>query len=289
MPRSEARGRVALKDLGSRIVFTALALTILVTLILFAMHPWVRWGVFGITGLLAVVAVKEYEQLAKAKGGKVMYFALAPLSVLIVFSFFAKSQFNTVENLSLISVLVAVWFLFALHFRRREGAVVDLAVSLFGLFYISVPLGMILSILYLPGGEDGRLWFTYLIAVTKITDISAYFVGSLWGKRKLAPLISPGKTVEGAIFGWIAAVLMSLLFFFLGNIWQEKSFHLSLSTSLWLGALLGLASQFGDLSESLLKRDAEKKDSNTLPGIGGVLDLVDSLLFNAPILYLCIL
>jgi phosphatidate cytidylyltransferase len=129
----------------------------------------------------------------------------------------------------------------------------------------------------------GRGWIAYLLVVTKITDIGAYFAGSLWGRRKLAPQISPGKTVEGAIFGLASAVSASYVFHLFS---QGRSFQLTTLEWVSFGLILGAIGQFGDLSESLLKRDANKKDSNTLPGLGGVLDAVDSLLFNTPILYL---
>ena len=126
----------------------------------------------------------------------------------------------------------------------------------------------------------------YLLTVTKITDIGAYVAGSLLGKRKLAPHISPNKTIEGAFFGLLCAIGASFAFHLLGGAAPVGTFQLGTLAWLPLGCILGITGQFGDLSESLLKRDANKKDSNTLPGLGGVLDAVDSLLFNAPIIYL---
>ena len=124
-----------------------------------------------------------------------------------------------------------------------------------------------------------------MLVVTKITDVGAYFAGGLWGKRKLAPQISPGKTVEGALFGLFCALLASFAFHLLSQYSGAQGFQLGVGEWMVLGMLLGVIGQFGDLSESLLKRDANKKDSNSLPGLGGVLDAVDSLLFTAPIIY----
>jgi phosphatidate cytidylyltransferase len=121
--------------------------------------------------------------------------------------------------------------------------------------------------------------------VTKITDVGAYFVGRLWGKTKLSPTLSPKKTVEGAAAGFISAVIASILIHFAGRQFFNSHFGLSFVESIWLGMLIGVFGQIGDLAESLLKRDAVVKDSNTLPGLGGVLDMVDSLLFTAPIVY----
>ena len=144
-------------------------------------------------------------------------------------------------------------------------------------------MGMILGILYMSG-VDGRFWVTYLLVVTKITDVGAYFAGNLWGRRKLAPNISPKKTIEGAVFGLVCACGASFLFY-VGTDYGSP-FHLGGYEWVFLGLLLGAVGQFGDLSESLLKRDANKKDSNALPGLGGVLDALDSVLFNAPIIYI---
>jgi phosphatidate cytidylyltransferase len=147
-------------------------------------------------------------------------------------------------------------------------------------------MGMVLGILYFGHGQDGRFWIAYLLIVTKIADVGAYFAGNLWGKKKLAPTISPKKTVEGAICGLICAMLVSYGFHCLSSSIPGIYFDLTLFQSIILGLLLGLIGQFGDLSESLLKRDANKKDSNSLPGLGGALDSIDSLLFNSAIVYI---
>jgi phosphatidate cytidylyltransferase len=132
---------------------------------------------------------------------------------------------------------------------------------------------------------DGRWWLVYLLVVTKITDIGAYFIGRLWGKRRLAPVLSPKKTIEGAFGGFICAILGSLAMVYIGQEFAGKSFPLHPSDALWLGIVIGIFGQIGDLAESLLKRDAAAKDSNTLPGLGGILDMLDSLIFTAPIVY----
>ena len=274
-----------LKDLGRRISVSAISIAVVVWLLIYAFHPWFQYGVSAAVALLAGIAIWEYEQFAKAKGGKMIFPFLVGLAILEVFSFYLAAGTPALQSLPMVVFLVGFLVLFALHFGRRDGAVVDLAVSSFGLLYIAVPMGMVLGILYFAG-QDGRWWVAYLLAVTKITDIGAYFAGSLWGKRKLAPNISPGKTVEGAAFGLACAILASFAFHLLSDYIGALRFHLGTVEWLSLGLILGVTGQFGDLSESLLKRDANKKDSNALPGLGGVLDSVDSLLFNAPILFI---
>jgi phosphatidate cytidylyltransferase len=117
-------------------------------------------------------------------------------------------------------------------------------------------------------------------------DTGGYFVGMVLGRRKLFPRVSPAKSVEGAIGGFVTAVGAAFLgrAWFVRDPWGEPI--LSVSQTLALGALVGVGSQLGDLVESLIKRDAHVKDtSDTIPGHGGVLDRFDSLLFSAPVTY----
>ena len=276
-----------MKDLSRRMIASGIAIAIVVCLVLFAFHPLFQFVVAGAVAAIAGVAVWEYAQLALAKGCKVVLPILITLTLLLVLSFFIAQlpRYARYDGLPLILFFVSLFTLFALHFRSKEGAIVDLAVSSFGLLYIAIPLGMLLGILYLDI-EDGRWWVAYLLVVTKITDMGGYFGGSLWGKRKLAPMISPSKSVEGAICGLLCAMGASFVFHRLSKYSEPNQFNLDNMEWICLGLLLGLLGQFGDLAESLLKRDANKKDSNALPGLGGVLDSVDSLLFNIPILYL---
>ena len=257
-------------------------------LLAYAFHSWLQYGVVCVIAAMAAIAIWEYEQFAKAKGGQMIFPALLVITVLETGAFYAAARAPYLQSLPLVVFFIGFLVLFALHFRQKDGAVVDLAVSSFGLLYIAIPMGMVLGILYFPfldNAQDGRWWMIYLLIVTKITDVGAYFAGNLWGRRKLAPSISPGKTVEGAIFGLICAILASFVVYLLSD-YAGGKLHLGSIESLLLGLVLGVTGQFGDLSESLLKRDANKKDSNALPGLGGVLDSVDSLLFNAPIIYL---
>ena len=268
-----------MNDLSRRLIGSSFWIAGVICLIAFAFQPIFQYITALAVAALAGVAIWEYEQFVKAKGGKMILPALITITIAEVLSFFFAAHNSTFEKLPLLVFFVGFLIMFALHFGKKDGAIVDLAVSSFGLLYIAVPMGMILGILYMPY-VDGRWWVLYLLVVTKITDAGAYFAGSLWGKRKLAPTISPKKTIEGALFGLVCAVLASFVFTLFGD------FNLGNLEWIFLGLLLGIVGQFGDLSESLLKRDANKKDSNTLPGLGGVLDLVDSILFNAAIIYM---
>lgn len=276
-----------MKDLKRRLAMSTILVAALVVLFSLAYNPWFQYLVVLVIAALSAIAIWEYEKFAKAKGGQMILPALLIITVLEAIAFYAAVQAPFLKPLPLMVFFIGFLILFALHFRENDGAVVDLAVSSFGLLYIAVPMGMLLAVLYFPLLEspfDGRWWVIYLLTVTKITDVGAYFAGNLWGRRKLAPSISPGKTVEGAIFGLLCAIAASYCFHLFSKS-VDASFHLTAAESLCLGMILGCTGQFGDLSESLLKRDANKKDSNALPGLGGVLDAIDSLLFNVPIIY----
>jgi phosphatidate cytidylyltransferase len=124
----------------------------------------------------------------------------------------------------------------------------------------------------------------YFILVTKFSDTGAYFVGSLIGRHKMIPRISPGKTWEGFGGAIVVSTVASLLFvhFFKDHMAGMNRIH-----AIVLGVILSVTAVVGDLIESTFKREAGVKDSGKFfPGIGGILDLLDSLLFNAPIMYL---
>ncbi len=276
-----------MSDLKRRFWVGSILIVCLSLILAWAEHPLLQYVAVASLAFFAMVALWEYQQFAKVKGSRVDTKALLCLGALEVCSFFAAAKSSLFRELPLYGLFLAFLVFFALHFRQKEGALLDLAMSVFGLLYIAVPFGMFLALLYdasLTGGE-GRLWAVYLLVVTKMADVGAYFGGNLWGRRQLAPLISPKKTIEGAIAGLVAAMGASYLFALLSTVLSLPHFNLGQGRWLFIGLALGIIGQFGDLAESLLKRDANKKDSNALPGLGGALDAVDSLLFTLPILY----
>ncbi|MFM8551698.1 MAG: phosphatidate cytidylyltransferase [Nitrospiraceae bacterium] len=161
--------------------------------------------------------------------------------------------------------------------RDIEHGLADSAVLVFGVFYIGLTLGSLLSTRLLPDGE----WLIFfLFLVTWAGDTGAYYEGSTLGRHKLAPIVSPNKTIEGAIGGLLLAVLVAGL----ARVWFLPSF--SLTDCLAAATLLTAAGIVGDLTESVLKRSAGVKDSGGLiPAHGGMLDRLDSLLFAAPAFY----
>lgn len=180
-----------------------------------------------------------------------------------------------------------IGLLFLEHFFKIKNPISSISVSLLSIFYLIVPLSFLLKITFLTTtvGPSGRWWIYYLIAVTKAGDVGAYFIGKMIGRHYLAPKISPKKTYEGLLAGLAASIIVSFLFIYLS---PEAKLIMTpgWAYALILGVSLCLIGLIGDLSESLLKRDAQVKDSNKLKGFGGFLDMLDSLIFTAPCFYL---
>jgi phosphatidate cytidylyltransferase len=167
--------------------------------------------------------------------------------------------------------------------RSNTAGITAISVSLFGLMYVPWLLNFIQKINFFPG-VDGHYYLLYFILITKISDSGAYVVGSLIGRHKMIPRISPGKTWEGFAGAILTSMLASLGFVYA---FRRQMPEMNLLHAAILGIILGLAAVVGDLIESIFKREAGVKDSGRFfPGIGGILDLLDSLLFNAPLMYL---
>lgn len=275
-------------DLSKRLLISILSLVVIALGLFLAYNPIVMWLIALLICSIGAIGIWEYTKLAKLDRVKNCQSLLILLSAGIIFSFFLSSLSTKLSLLPLIVLLAGLIFIFIYHFDKIKGADSSIAKSFLGLCYVAVPLGFLLKILYLkiPGflESQGRYWLLYLLIVTKITDIGAYFGGRLLGRRKLAKQLSPGKTLTGAVIGFICAIIFSFLFYIFSQ--YVGGFHLTLYESFVLGALLGSLGQFGDLAESLLKRGANVKDSNSLPGLGGILDMLDSLLFTIPIIYI---
>ena len=184
-------------------------------------------------------------------------------------------------------LIVFVLGLCVLQFLSKSNTAGILAISttLFGLMYVPWLLNFIQKINFFPGiNDNGKFYVLYFILVTKFSDSGAYAVGSLIGKHKMIPRISPAKTWEGFGGAIVVATGASLVF---THCFADKMPGMTPLHAVILGVILSSTAVIGDLIESLFKREAGVKDSgNFFPGIGGILDLLDSLLFNAPIMYL---
>lgn len=169
--------------------------------------------------------------------------------------------------------------------KSNTAGILAISTTLFGLMYVPWLLNFIQKINFFPGiNDNGKYYVLYFMLVTKFSDTGAYAVGSLIGRHKMIPRISPAKTWEGFGGAIVVATGASLAFshFLADKMPGMKPLH-----AIVLGVILSSTAVIGDLIESLFKREAGVKDSgNFFPGIGGILDLLDSLLFNAPIMYL---
>ncbi|MGD0251456.1 MAG: phosphatidate cytidylyltransferase [Verrucomicrobiota bacterium] len=170
--------------------------------------------------------------------------------------------------------------------RSSTAGIAAISATLFGLMYVPWLLNFIQKINFFPGIGDGggKFYVLYFILVTKFSDTGAYAVGSLIGRNKMIPRISPAKTWEGFGGAILVSTAASVAFV---HFFGAKMAGMNFLHAVILGIVLSIAAVIGDLIESLFKREAGVKDSGRLiPGIGGILDLLDSLLFNAPIMYL---
>lgn len=165
-------------------------------------------------------------------------------------------------------------------FKNIQDILKFIAAGLLSAVYLGLFPATIFKILNHP---QGLVWFFALLSIVFGGDIMAYLVGSRWGKHKIMPLISPKKSLEGALGGFLGAIIAASIFSF-------YFLHNDTLTMIGISLLISLVAQVGDLFESLLKRIAGIKDSGSiLPGHGGILDRIDGVLFAAPVMWLTII
>lgn len=242
--------------------------------ILFRAEP----GWFALeVGIVITIALFEFFTLIKKAGIHVYRFSGVFLGMIIpLLVYMELGQTRSGEVLFLV---ISCLFLFVLQFLEGESPrqLIAISLTLFGLLYVSWFLSFLIKIRFLNNGE---IWIVYLVAVTKIGDIGAYAIGTLFGKHALIPHISPKKSIEGTLSGFAASTLVSALFK------DYLPLDFTYPHLLLMGFLIGVVAQIGDLSESLMKRFCKVKDSGQImPGMGGMLDAVDSVLFTAPLFY----
>jgi phosphatidate cytidylyltransferase len=166
--------------------------------------------------------------------------------------------------------------------RNVQGVMASAGSVIFAMVYIGLMLGFLLAIRRSHSGW----WIVGIIMTTKACDIGAYFTGRAIGRRKMIPWLSPGKTWEGLGGGIVAAALVGMLMAGLSRLLESPADHVSLPLGAMCGVVFAVIGQFGDLTMSLFKRGAGLKDSSgLLPGMGGILDVLDSPLMVAPVAY----
>jgi phosphatidate cytidylyltransferase len=245
-------------------------------------------GLYIFVNLVLARAVWEFYGICEAKGLPTfkVWGVLGTIALISGSWFFYRQperlQLSYEFDICILLVFALGVFLRQFPEKTNSAGIETMAVTLFGLIYVAWLGNFITRINF--ASSHGRYFVMLLVVVTKFTDIGAYLTGSTIGRHKMIPRISPKKTWEGTLGGLGFAVAGSWMCWkWIPELTAEG---FTLTHALVLGMLLGIAAVIGDLAESLIKREARIKDSSQiLPGHGGALDLVDSLLFTAPLLY----
>jgi phosphatidate cytidylyltransferase len=256
--------------LRARLATAAVAIPLLLAIILFP-SPW---PVLVLIFVLGAVGIAEYATMAFPTRLRDRAFTVG-LGMLVLVGMMSEAPRFASGTLALAVAASLVWVLVAR--ADFEQGLRDVGISWVGSLYVGVLLP---HFVWLHGLDQGPRWVIFVILIGMAGDTGGYFVGHAVGRHKLIPRVSPGKTVEGAV-GIIAASLLGAaiakLVFLPAVTW---------SAALWLGGVMGVIGQAGDLCESVMKRTFGAKESGWIfPGHGGVLDRIDSLLFPVTFLF----
>ncbi len=274
-------------------VVTAAVLIPVVLVLVFLGPRWQWLFTLAVTGV-ALLSGWEYLGLTKKCGANPPRFPVL-LALLILFAVNFQWPEDTPAVFGLLGLGLLVYCTFL---RAVSGVMIDAAVSIFCLLYTGLAL---LALPTLRAQPNGASLVMFLLLVIWFGDTAAYYVGRAWGKHKLAPTISPGKSWEGSIGSVMGSLAAAGILLWLAS-WQQHSDFLSTVLQKWdvatlsypdepwywlvLAVIVNVAGQVGDLAESALKRSANVKDSgDLLPGHGGILDRIDALLLAAPVLW----
>ncbi|MBW1996719.1 MAG: phosphatidate cytidylyltransferase [Deltaproteobacteria bacterium] len=249
---------------------------IAIPLVLYLLGPAPRWAFQHFLFLVSVLGLLEFYRISSPETPR----SLRVVSLILaypLFYFISRGPLVMILPAASLWVMVpAILFLF-LYRSQRANASEGIGKMLFGFFYVCLPLSLLIFIERYPRGE---LWIVFLLCVVFSTDTGAYYAGRFLGRHRLYPSISPGKTWEGAVGGFLAGILAAVL---VSRILPPFELEISM---IGLAAVLSILSQIGDLVESMIKRNHGVKDSGSiLPGHGGILDRIDGLLFAIPVLY----
>lgn len=241
---------------------------------------WSPWAFFVLMGAFTLVALAEFLKLFPSEPrpqGTVIYYFLG----LSVYGLVGLTGMNVIDFSNLLLVVLAFFvFMAAEIFRQPHPSWMQVAAGFSAFLYIALPFGMMNSLFWLGSGNIAFPWILLaLFILVWANDVFAYLVGSTIGKHKLYPKLSPKKTWEGSLGGFVFTLLFAWLFSLVAG-------NLDVNHWLLLGVIIAVAANLGDLAESLLKRNAGVKDSGTLfPGHGGVLDRFDAVLFATPFVF----
>ena len=226
--------------------------------------------------VLALIAVNEFYNLMMKKGLFPAYYVGNLITTFfIVFAYYALKRDWEPAHSAILTLAAAIAMIAGVFLKREKDTIVDVAVTVLGMIYVGWFFSYLIFIRSLT--EHGGYLF-FLIFTIWAMDIAAYLAGRVFGHTPLMPSISPRKTWEGAIAGFILCLIAAGIF--------SRTAQLEIWHALILGALIGVFGQVSNLIESLIKREAGAKDSSDLlPGHGGVLDRIDSFVLTAPLMY----
>jgi phosphatidate cytidylyltransferase len=261
------------------------------------------WMITLFSALVAELAAYEYLQLAtnvppnpgeqSSPTPRIPYWWMAAATALLFLATLPNWPLEAqLPVLSALALVLFAWNGFFGHNDTLDRVLPDTAKGIFGLIYIGYPLTLI-PLLWKR--EDGVALIVFLMVCVWAGDIAALYIGRNFGKRKLAPRVSPNKTWEGSIASVVGTVLAAGLVILIGDqLTARGNTILHITEPVWqsllLATILNIAAQVGDLLESAIKRGARVKDSGTmLPGHGGILDRIDALLVAAPVLWYALL
>jgi len=260
--------------LRQRIITAFVGLPLLIAAIWFG----TPWFALIVTAMAIVGALEFYRMSQNANVKPNIYLGILWVALLVISPY---CPYSLTTPLLITSVMV-ISLICILFWPSKEKAFGNWAWTIAGIFYVGWMLSHWVGLRIL---ENGREWVFFTFFATIATDTFAFFVGRAWGKHPMSPTISPSKTWEGAIGGFVGTILISLI---VKAIFSLPAF--SLPINYWQAALLGgiisIFAQLGDLTESLLKRNTKTKDSGRLlPGHGGILDRIDSIIFSGVVAY----
>jgi phosphatidate cytidylyltransferase len=262
--------------LGKRLITALWGIPLVIAAVWF--DKPIQW--FTVLAVIAgLLAIMEFYRLVEVI--KVIPIAICGILLTLLFIIYPHLDFATPVSLVILLVTAAIVLpvILMIFIPKREGFFRLWAWTLTGILYI----GWLISFLVALRLDAGRNWLFLALFVTFGSDTAAYFIGKAIGKHKMAPSISPGKSWEGAIAGVLGAILVSYLF----TLNSPFQVPLGIVSAIVLGILVSIFSQLGDLAESMLKRGTGVKDSGKLmPGHGGILDRLDSILFAGVAVYM---
>ncbi len=249
---------------------------IAIPVLIFVIGPGPRWLFHGLILLFTIIGLLEYFKITSPTLPIPIKIVCVTLTV-VLFFLISQGPFLMILVVASLWVIIPSCLYLFLFPDQRSRAIEEMGKIVFGLLYICVPLGLLI---FIDKHPKGNVWIFFLLFVIFMTDTGAFYIGRSFGKHKLYPSVSPGKSWEGAAGGFLCGLLAVILFSFLFSGYRD-------SLHVWiLAASLSILSQVGDLAESMLKRNHGVKDSGRiLPGHGGILDRIDGLLFAIPVLY----